>query len=95
MLKEKIKVAVNAVLTEVYKGKQEFSVDYLGKHAKPLPGRLRLGAKVSLRPKAENLSTVELITRYYCFSRDAEKIQEGVLLELLAFVKADQTIKMG
>lgn len=95
MLKEKIKTVVDVVLTEVYKGKQEFSVDYLGKRSKQLPGRIRLGAKVSLHPKAENLSTVELITRYYCFSRDAEKIKETILLELLALIKDDQTIKMG
>lgn len=94
-LKEKIKTVVDNVLVEFYKGKQEFSVDYLGKRGKQLPGRIRLGAKVTLQSKSENLSTMQLITRYYCFSRDAEKIQESILLALLTVIKNEQSIKLG
>jgi small-conductance mechanosensitive channel len=94
-LKEKIKTVVDNVLAETYKGKQEFSVNYLSKHNKQLPSRIRLGAKVTLQSKSENLSTIQLITRYYCFSRDAEKIQETILLALLTVIKNEESIKLG
>lgn len=94
-LKEQIKTVVDNIIAEVYKGRQEFSVDYLGKRSKQLPSRIRLGARVTLQSKSENLSTMQLITRYYCFSRDAEKIQESILLALLKLTKGDPSIRLG
>lgn len=94
-LKEKVKALVDAVLTETYKDRQEYSLDYLSKRSRQLPNRVRLTARVSLQPKADNLSTVQMTVRYYCFSRDAEKIQEAILLSLLKSIKGDPVVKLA
>ena len=94
-LKEKVKALVDAVLTETYKDRQEYSLDYLSKRSRQLPNRVRLTARVSLQPKADNLSTVQMTVRYYCFSRDAEKIQEAILLSLLKSIKGDPAVKLA
>lgn len=94
-LKEKVKMLVDAVLMETYKDRQEYSLDYLSKRSRQLPNRVRLTARVSLQPKADNLSTVQMTVRYYCFSRDAEKIQEAILLSLLKSIKGDPVVKLA
>lgn len=79
-LKQILKTVVDDLLAEFYKSHSEFTADYLSKSSKQLLSRIQLGANVSLQPKTDNLATLELITRYFCFSQDAEKIQERVLL---------------
>ena len=93
-LKEKIKAVVDDVLAEIYQESCEFSID-LDKRSKQSPDRMRLGAKVVLQSKSENLSTMQLAIRYYCFSRDAEKIKESVLLALLKNIKNEPSIELG
>lgn len=94
-LKEKVRVVIDAVLMETYKDRQEYSLDYLSRRSRQLQDRVKLTARVSLQPKSENLSVVQMTVRYYCFSRDAEKIQEAILLALLKTVKSDPAIKLA
>src|SRR3989338_633063 len=94
-LKQTVKTIVENVLTEFYRDKQEFSSYYLLKKNKNLSRRIRLGATVSLQPKEDNLSKVNVVTRYFCFSQDAEKIQERLLSAFLKSIKKDGTIQLA
>jgi small-conductance mechanosensitive channel len=86
---------VNATILEIYKEKKEFTVEYLSRWNKDLAHRMNLEAKVSIQPKLDKPSGVEVITRYYCFSQDAEKIQQKIWLSLLNSVKEQEEFKLS
>lgn len=89
-VKEHVKECVENTLSAIFTDKK----DYLGKRDKVFFGRTRLGVKVLLAPKPDNLSVVQLLIRYYCSSREADGVREQVLLTLLKSVKGDQAIKL-
>lgn len=94
-LKLTLKTVVDDLLAEFYKSQSEFTADYLSKSSKQLLSRIQLGVNISLQPKTDNLSSLELVTHYFCFSQDAEKIRERVLLAFLSVIKNDSKIKMA
>src|SRR3990167_1114305 len=94
-LKQTLKTLVDDLLAEFYKSQSEFTADYLSKSSKQLLSRIQLGVNISLQPKTDDLSSLELVTRYFCFSQDAEKIRERVLLAFLSAIKNDSKIKMA
>lgn len=95
-LEQKIKTVVETELSEYYRGKREFSESYLSKkQGRQLTSRIRLGAKISLRQKGECLSAVTLTACYFCFSEDAEKIHERILLALLKLASEEKSIKLA
>lgn len=94
-LKQQVKSIVENVLAEYYQNKREFSADYISRHNKELSARIRLGVSVLLQPKEDNLETVNVLMRYFCFSNDAEKIREKVLLAFLKVTKNDNTIQLA
>ncbi|MCX7120848.1 MAG: mechanosensitive ion channel [Gammaproteobacteria bacterium] len=94
-LKQTLKTVVDDLLAEFYKSQSEFTADYLSKSSKQLLSRIKLGVNVSLSSKTDNLSSLELLTRYFCFSQDADKIRERVLLAFLEVIKNDPKVKMA
>ena len=85
---------VDCVISEYYQDKKEFSVDYLKKHNRHLSTQIHLGAKVSIKPRLTSPGGIELITRYYCFWKDAEKLQQRIWLSLLDAIKHEQQLKL-
>lgn len=94
-LKQHIKTIVDETVKEFYQEKNGASPDYVAKQNRQMAGRIRLGVKVSIQPKSNNLSSVELTARYFCFSQDAEKIQEQILLRFLKSLKTEKSIKLA
>lgn len=90
-LKQHVKERVESTLSALFADKK----DYFGKRDKVFFGHARLEVKVMVAPKLDKLSTVQLIIRYYCASRDAERVREQILLALLKSVKNDQSILLA
>lgn len=95
-LEKKFKTVVEMELSEYYRDKQEFSESYLlKKQGRQLTSRIRLGAKITIRQKGDGLSVVTLTAYYFCFSEDAEKIHERILLALLKLAGEEKSIKLA
>lgn len=95
-LEKKFKTVVEMELSEYYRDKREFSESYLSKkQGRQLTSRIRLGAKITVRQKGDGLSMVTLTACYFCFSEDAEKIHERILLALLKLTAEEKLIKLA
>lgn len=70
------------------------SKDHFGRRDKVFFGRSRFDTKVLLAPKADNLSMVQMIVRFYCASGDVETVREQILTALLKLAKSDSQLKM-
>lgn len=90
-----ISTLVNQVVAEFYQGQKKFSSEYLVKHHKALVGFINLEAKVCIQPKQDKPNGVELVTHYYCFSQDAEQIQQKIWLRLLVALEKEPLINLA
>ncbi len=86
---------VNEVIAEFYKGKKEYSMEYLKKHHKYLMARINLEARVTIHPKLDKPTGIELTTHFYCFSQDGERIQQEIWLALLKALQDEDKIKLS
>lgn len=87
---QSLKECANNVIMRFYKNKKEYSVEYLNKHHKDFFKSVNLDVKVLIQPIFTK-GVVELKTYYYCFSKDAEAIQQQIWFSLLEVMQKETT----
>ncbi len=86
---------VAATINEKYKAKREYSVEYLCKRNKHIISRINLKPKTSINLKQSKPSGIEIISRYHCFSEDAEKLHQQICLNLIKAQKDQSDFKLS
>lgn len=89
-----VQKTIDKILHERYKDKKEYSVVYLRKRNKQLADHISLATKISIHPKHDKPSGTELKIRFYCFSLDAEEIQQQIWSSLLNDINSDEEIDL-
>ncbi len=86
---------VNKTINDIYREKKEYSVEYLGKRNKNLLTKMNLQAKTSLELKLDKPVGVQLTARYHCFSQDAERIHQIILLNFLSSINQQNQFELS
>jgi len=85
---------INSQIKPCYKDRKEYSLEFLRKQHKEVADRMSLDVKVTLQPVLDKSLEIHLLAKYYCFSSDAEKLQQAIWKKFLSAAKDEPAIKL-
>lgn len=91
----RLRELVEAVLNDVYQGKQTFSTAFLYRFDKALKGRFQLSPDVLIDGVGQKTKSVNLIIKYYCYLRDSQSIQNRILIKINEELKKEGVLKLS